>query len=449
MPEEAKRPGPARAQVKRDNRGQPSKTVANIMLSLERDRDWQGVLSYNLLRECPVLLKPPPMRVSDFVSEKYPRDWAEEDSTRTAAWLDDVYGLEVSKGQVTEAMMAVARRNQIDPLVEFLDAVPIYDEIERVATFFSSYCGAEDNEYTRGAAIMFFVSAVARARQPGCKVDTMVILEGPQGAKKSSAVEALAGGFFADTPIPIGEKDAYQQIRGKWIYELGELASLKGRDAERIKSFLSSRSDYYRPSYAATARDVVRRCIFVGTTNPDGGGYLTDPTGGRRFWPIKVGAIDLESIRRDAPQLWAEADLMFRAGVAWWPSEELAQLGRSETAERYEGDPWEESVQLWLSNPRITETDTKGFAHVTPLDPKDGVTVSEVLSYAVNVPKERHTKGDQMRISRILKNAGWSRGKLERRNGIAVRAWRKDVTTHANQEVVTEVVTPGGAQLCL
>ena len=417
--------------------GKPAKNVANVLTILERDRAWQGVLAYDLLRETPILLKRPPMRTSDLYLSPYPREWTSQDSTRTAAWLLDTYGLDVSSGQVTEAMMAAAQQNEIHPIREYLDPLE-WDRTERLELLFVDYFGCEDSPYVRGVARMFLISAIARVRRPGCKVDTMVILEGAQGTFKSSAVSVLAGAWFADTPLPIGDKDAYQGLRGKWIYEIGELASFRGRDAQRIKGFLSSPCDYYRPSFAATARDIARHCIFVGTTNDDQ--YLSDSTGARRFWPVKVGRIDLEALRRDRDQLWAEADYLFRSGSSWWPDPALAQLGAVQTEERYEDDPWDDTVLAWIARPEIVEVDREGHPHVTPVDLTCGVSIPEVLSFALKIPKERQGKREQMRVAHILKGAGWNRGTPELRNGIKERRWRRASTTSENGGVVAEVV---------
>src|SRR5688572_24089947 len=141
-----------------------------------------------------------------------------------------------------------------------------------------TYFGVTRGAYAALVGSKFMISAVARIVQPGCKVDTMPILEGPQGIGKSRAVRALAGQeWFADTALDFDSKDAAQCLQGKWLYEIGELASFNRTEANRIKAFVSSQSDNLRPSYGRRNVDFPRQCVFVGTTND--GKYLTDTTG--------------------------------------------------------------------------------------------------------------------------------------------------------------------------
>jgi putative DNA primase/helicase len=254
-------------------------------------------------------------------------------------------------------------------------------------------------------------------------VDTIPILEGLQSARKSTIVEVLAGDWFADTPIPLGEKDAYQVLRGVWIYELAELAAFKGRDATRIKSFASGRTDHYRPSYEPRARSVPRQCIFVGTTNE--AHYLVDPTGARRFWPVKVTRIDFEAARRDRDQLWAEARVRIEQGEPWWPTRELEVQGAGEQEDRFEGDPWEAPLARWLAYPVRIRIDVQDRRHEEPLDPTEGFTMAEILSLGVGLPVERQGKAEQARATAILRRLGWERETNPRHvNGVRVRRWR-------------------------
>jgi putative DNA primase/helicase len=192
------------------------------------------------------------------------------------------------------------------------------------------------------------VSAVARVMAPGCKVDTMVILEGRQGARKSSALRAMFGEWFSDTPIEVGSKDSYLSLRGRWCLEWAELDSLSRSEAARVKAYTSSATDVYRPPYGHRTVEIPRQCVFVGSTNEDE--YLRDPTGARRFLPVRVGDIALELIERDRDQLWAEAVTAYRSGERWWPATELERsLCGDEQEQRYASDAWEALIAQWLS----------------------------------------------------------------------------------------------------
>lgn len=410
----------------RDQR--PRKLVANLMTIFGRDTRWHDVLAYDGFAEHPVILCQPPQREQDWVPVLPGSPWSSQDSTRAAAWFFEKYRLDMSQGSVTEAMLAVSQRRIVHPVRDYLNSLA-WDQTRRLDTFFPAYCGAPDCAYAHGVARILFLSAVARVYRPGCKVDTIVILEGPQGTHKSTLLAALAGEkWFADTPLALGDKDAYQALRGVWIYELAELVALKGRDATRIKSFASSPTDHYRPSYEPRARSVPRQCIFVGTTNE--AHYLADATGARRFWPLRVNRADVEAVRRDRDQLWAEARCRFESGEQWWPTHELDSLGADAQDDRFEGDPWEERILKWLARPTRVVVDVQHERHEERLEPDEGLAMSAVLEHAVHVPVERQDKAAQGRAAQILRRAGWERGPMRREHGERVRRWFKAPPCH-------------------
>jgi predicted P-loop ATPase len=394
-------------------KGTPTNVIANVLMVLARDARWTGVIAYDSFRDAPVLRRQPPQRIEEAVERPPGCDWSDEDATRTASWLHAAYGIDVKSGIVHEAMMAVARKNVFHPVRAYLDSL-VWDGVPRVDTFLATHCGSPATDYGRGVSRLLLLSAVARVRKPGCKVDTIPILEGHQGQLKSTLLAVLAGEWFADTPFELGNKDSYQVLHGVWIYELGELAALKGRDATRIKSFASSGRDTYRPSYGRRPVTVDRQCTFVGTTNDDH--YLDDPTGGRRFWPLPVGDIDIDAVRRDRDQLWAEASARIAAGEAWWPSRELSTEGANEQADRFAGDPWDDVLTAWLAKPEKT-TWKDGRSTTAPLDIRQGVAMADVLESGAGVTRDRQTKEHQRRASVVLKAAGWSREKSQRRTG--------------------------------
>ena len=211
-----------------------------------------------------------------------------------------------------------------------------------------TYLGAEDTPLNRAFGSRWMISAVARIMQPGAKVDHMLILEGPQGAKKSSALKVLAGAeWFTDELAEIGSKDAAQQMRGIWIIEIAELDAIGRAEVSRIKAFLTRTTDRYRPPYERYVVEVPRQCVFAGSVNPDT--YLRDETGNRRFWPVRCGRIDLDALRRDRDQLWAEAVARYREGAIWWLDEpELIAEVKAEQDQRYHADAWDSRIDRWL-----------------------------------------------------------------------------------------------------
>ena len=264
---------------------------------------------------------------------------------------------------------------------------------------------AKDTEYSRAVGSRWLLSAVARIFRPGAKADCCLILEGPQGIRKSTALRTLAGEYFTDELADLGTKDAAMQTRGVWIIELSELDSLSHSDVARIKAFMSRTTDRFRPPYGMRLLESPRQCVFAGTVNHTT--YLRDETGGRRFWPVTCGRIDIDTLARDRDQLWAEAKARFDAGAAWWlETTELVQMASDQQMERYEGDPWDEVIACWLEG-------------------RSSVSISEVLERCLQKPQGLWTQTDKNRTARCLKALGWERYR-ERRSSRLEWRYRKE-----------------------
>jgi hypothetical protein len=245
--------------------------------------------------------------------------------------------------------------------------------------------------------------------------------------------------WFSDTGIIIGDKDSYQALRRKWIFEFAELSSIKGREVERVKTFLSSCADTYRPSYGRRTRDFPRQTIFAGSTNETN--YLTDPTGARRFWPVRCKSINLEGLRRDRDQLWAEARARYDAGEPWHL--ETADLCASATVvqeDRTQHDDWTDIVRRWLRAPSIPA----GLDSREPLDPSLGFTTGDVLIGALGFFADRIEQKHTTRVGHVLRGLHYERRQI--RTG-SDREWRYFAQ---NQSLVTAVepVTPDQHENC-
>lgn len=271
------------------------------------------------------------------------------DVTNWFAFSD--YGLLIKPGEMLGQIEAAAEHNAYDPLLEFVRGLPEWDGVPRVHTLFTVYCNADTTlpggkdikSYVELAADYFMRGVYARAARPGCKLDTFPILTGKQGRRKSSVAEALVGEEFVSEPnLDLSSKDS-QIIAGScWLVELSELDALTKSQVTQQKSFISKRMDTFRPPYGKKPVTVPRRCAFVGTTNRDD--YLQDPTGNRRYWPVRVGECDIDAIRRDRLQLWAEAKVMFEAGAQWWFTPEEQELANLVTEQHSESDVVAEAI---------------------------------------------------------------------------------------------------------
>lgn len=381
-------------------KGAPKRNIANVMHVLTTHPAWEGVIAYDAFAETVVKLKAPPVRELDRPERIGPGDWTETDSTRAAAWLQHVADLDVSPETVTQAVIALAERRTFHPVREWLQSLS-WDRTPRLDGLLARYFGADETAYTRAVGARWAISAVARVMEPGCQADCMLVLEGDQGRRKSTGFERLAGkDWFADTPLDLGSKDAYQVLRRKWIYEVAELDSFKGRDVTKIKAFISARADNYRPSYARKNRDFLRQVVLCGTTNE--GEYLHDRTGNRRFWPARSrGDVEVEAIARDREQLWAEAHARYLAGERWYiDTPELRALCEAEQAERVPEDAWVPLVRAWLVHPTVPE---RGEGRRL-LALSEGITTADVLVGALALKATEATAAATQHAGRVLRD---------------------------------------------
>lgn len=393
-----------RLELQRTKEGIVKKSLRNVMTILAEDYRWKGVVAYDEFSESIVSTTPPPTCDIDRPQRHVAGEWTEADSTRTAAWIAKVYKADVSIRTVEEAIVAVSRRVLVHPVRDYMQSLK-WDGIERLPQMLATYFGVKPSQYASAVGVKWMISAVARAMRPGCKVDTMLILEGAQGAKKSTAIAALVpnSAWFSDTGITLGDKDSYQNLRGKWIYEMSELASIKtAKGVEKIKAYVSSPSDSYRPSFGRRRGDFPRQTVFVGTTN-ETDSYLVDRTGNRRFWPVLCSnSIDIESLRRDRDQLWAEALMRFENEEPWWIDDKSLEAEvEAEQAARVQVDSWEHELEKWGRRPK----DVDGMS----MNPEDGFTISDVLLHALGKRLGDITPADEMRVGRAALAIGWQK----------------------------------------
>ena len=218
----------------------------------------------------------------------------------------DTHDFDPGKDNVNNAAAELCIENSFDPVVDYLDGLK-WDGVGRLDAWVVTYLGAADTPLNRMIGKLTLVAAVRRARQPGCKFDHMTVLEGPEGKMKSTAILVLAGedNFSDQTILAVGDREQQELVSGVWFYEIPELAGMRKAEIEKTKAFVTRTHDRARGAYRRHRTDAPRTCIFVGTTNEDT--YLKSQTGNRRFWPLKITTIDIDALRRDRDQLFAEA----------------------------------------------------------------------------------------------------------------------------------------------
>lgn len=317
------------------------------------------------------------------------REWADADDVRLTVQMQREIGMSrIKVSHVRAAVIGWAMAHVRNCAREWISGHK-WDGIERIHAFFPDSFGAADTAYTRAVGRNFWISLVARAFQPGCKVDTMVILEGGQGAGKSSVLKAIAGEWFTVQHESITGKGFFEVLQGKMLVEIAEMDAFGKAEVTRVKQVVSTETDRYRESYGRYAKDHPRHSIFVGTTNKDD--WNRDETGARRFWPIKCeGKVDIAAVRQNRAQMFAEALVAVRAGATWWEMPE-AETAAEQDARREE-DPWTNSVRDWLAN--IYRRD---------------VTADDVLKDALGLRKVEMGKAQQMRVGAILRGIGWTK----------------------------------------
>jgi len=319
----------------------------------------------------------------------------------------------LTKNVLEDAVFSYGRKRARNEVSDYITALQ-WDGVPRINTFLHTCFGADDTQYTRYASKNLLIGLLARAMNPGCKLDTMVVLEGKQGKMKSTGLKALAGdAWFTESFQDPTNKDFYVGLQGKLLVEISELESFNKADTTTIKRMLSCSTDRFRAPYGEIAMDWPRHNIFVGTTNDSG--YLKDSTGNRRFWPVLTSKVDVDEIAFFRDMYFAEAYSRFKAGESWWQMPEIETLEIQES--RMQEDSWQSTIEDYLS--RNTHTTVKDVA------------VSSQLSFKL----QDVNKAVENRIAACLRKAGWVPAKPYV-NGKQIRAWIKNKD---NQDIPTNL----------
>ena len=298
-----------------DGKGNYMATIHNAKMILSHDQLLKGKIRKNEFTKKYRVFGALPWN-----TDERERDWEDNDDSGLRYYIEKVYQIK-GKANIEDAWGLVANENRYHPVRDYLESL-VWDGVPRVETLFIEFMGAEDNAYTRADSRIALTAAVARIFAPGIKYDNVVVLVGPQGCGKSTILKKLGCDWFSDTLTTMQGKEAYEQIQGFWIIEIGELAAMKRYEVETVKQFTSKSEDSYRAAYGHHVETHKRQCVFFGTTNTYD--FLKDMTGNRRFLPVDVHpekAVkdvwnDLDA--KVVDQIWAEAVSLFRNGEKFY-----------------------------------------------------------------------------------------------------------------------------------
>lgn len=414
-----------------DEKGLVKSTLANASAILEHDPAVRDTIRFNQMSKDVEL------------SGRFAGTTLDDAPVEVSVWLERAHRVKLGLSETRALIANRASRNPYDPLCDYLNALQ-WDGVPRIDRALIDLAGAivkpdgrDITEYLERVSAMFFVSCVARALSPGCKVDTVLVLEARQGAGKSSFFRALGGVWTTSSAMDVRNKDAQMLISKYWLAELAELATLARTEVESIKAFLSQQEDDYRPPYGSAVRRVPRRVVFVGSTNADE--YLHDPTGARRFWPVAcTGDIRLDLIRELRDQLWAEAVVRYHCaakpeyargtghpqgalGERWWfdftAQEKVANPQteqRSTDAEHYD---WAAEIRRWWT--------------ALPSDKRVGYKSTDLIVLVLRGERLKVTRAQQMIMARALRFLGWRRD--------VDRTWHAPADWAPHQATVTSI----------
>lgn len=328
----------------------------------------------------------------------------------------------VKQTHVAQVIQYLGEEHRCNPLRIFLKNKR-WDGTKRLSTWLHVYMGTKPGVYTEAVGRKWLISAVARAMEPGCQADHMIIFEGKQGIGKSQALRILGGKFYSEYSGSISgggtvHKDMVATICGKMIIEMSELTGLKKSEMEAMKAILTTCVDDARLSYERDVKAYPRTCVWAGTTNEVGQVYIQDPSGARRFWPVhcaEVGPVKLELLKQDAEQLWAEAVEAYEGGEDWHtvPMAEVLE-------EQVERQATIESTEPWYNKIRQCLTDEDSYANqVLVAVPRfyDGQNmndiavrisgVDKILGLVLGIDTARQSSYDVARVLKVLRSIGF------------------------------------------
>lgn len=414
-------------EIEYTTKGEIKSTINNFKLIILNDPLLKGKIAFNEFSNRATVLGNLPWR-----KEYKECDWIDSDDSGVREYIEKYYGIN-STSKITDALNLVFEISSFHPVKDYLNSL-FWDGEYRLETLLIDYLGADDNSYVRTVTRKMLVAAVARIFNPGIKFDNMIVLAGTQGIGKSTLIARLGREWFSDSLTTVTGKDAYEQLQGVWLIEMGEMMATKKADIEATKHFLSKTEDIYRVAYGRRTSRFKRQCIFIGTTNDRE--FLRDRTGNRRFWPVDVGINPIKKQvykcldENTVNQIWAEAIELYKKG------EELYLTGKEEKeAKKQQDEHSEENAKLGLVQEYLEKlipdnwyeldiADRKNFIHGGDFGDSEGtvqrtkVCVMEVWVELFNGDPKKLTPIQSREINDLLNQIeGWKKAKASLRFG--------------------------------
>lgn len=400
-------------------KGEIASTIDNVAIILGNDPRLSESFFFDEFKERPIVSGDLPWVALD---KRISPVWSDTDDAGLRAFLELEYKI-VQPGKIKDAVDLAMLHKSRHPVREYLNGLE-WDGHPRMEELFIRYLGAEDSPYTRAVTKAALVGAVARIMRPGCKHDHMLVLVGPQGCRKSTTLAKLGKEWFSDSLFTMSGKDAFEQIQGVWIIELGEMAAARKSEIEAMKQFISKQTDSYRAAYGRRTQDHPRQCAFFGSTNDVE--FMRDRTGARRFWPVEVDdtgrkMADLLT-EKEIDQIWAEATAAYKAGAVWYLDGDMEDRAREVQAEHTQISEKTGMVQEFLEKPlpkgwqdmtidqrRAWWSDDFGPAKETETEPRMKVCALEIWCELFGGDPKSYTIQIGQELNAILRNTpGWS-----------------------------------------